>query len=139
MKVDKVVKKETINIAIGILICSVITQIIFMLIGNYNLGVLLGSIYGGVVVLLNFFLMGLTVQNVTKIENQSEAKKRIQLSYSIRQLVLFLLIGAGMYLAVTFEIFHWFPILIAVLYPRITIAAISIYRRKCQLEGGENK
>lgn len=139
MIVDKVVKKETINIAIGILICSVITQMIFLIIGNYNLGVLLGSIYGGVVVLLNFFLMGLTVQNVTKIEDQSEAKKRIQLSYSIRQLVLFLLIGAGMYIAVTFEIFHWFPILIAVLYPRITIAAISIYRRKLQLEGGENK
>ncbi len=139
MKVDKVVKKETINIAIGILICSVITQFIFLIIGRYSLGVLLGSVYGGAVVLLNFFLMGLTVQNATKIADQKEAKKRIQFSYSMRQLGLFLLIGAGMYIATTSGVFHWFPILISIIYPRIIIAAETMYEKKMELQGGKNE
>lgn len=137
MKVDKVVKKETLNIAVGILICSMIIQIIFLIIGKYSLGILLGSIYGGSVVLLNFFLMGLTVQKVTKIEDQNEAKKRMQFSYTGRQLILFLLIGFGMYVSVTYEIFHWFPVLIALIYPRIIIGVVAVYRKKTQLEGDE--
>jgi hypothetical protein len=129
MKVDKVVKKETLNIGLGILICSAITQIVFLICGKYSLAVLLGSIYGGSIILLNFFLMGLTVQSVTKLDDQNMAKKKIQFSYSMRQLGLMLLIGLGMYIAVNFEIFHWLPILLAVIYPRITIFIIGFFRK----------
>lgn len=137
MKVDKVVKKETLNIGLGILVCSVITQIVFLICGKYSLAVLLGSIYGGAIVLLNFFLMGLTVQNVTKIEDQNMAKKKIQFSYSMRQLGLMLFVGLGMYIAVNFEIFHWLPILLAIVYPRITILFVGLFRKEWHTKRGD--
>lgn len=130
MKVDTVVIKETINIAIGILIFSTITQIIFFVFGRYDLTVFLGSLYGGIIVLLNFFLMGLTVQSITKIEDEKTAKKKMQYSYTMRQLMLIILIGVGMHIAVNLKIFHWLPILIAVIYPRLTIAFIGILKKK---------
>jgi len=125
-----VVKRETINMAVGILVCSTITQIVFMICGKYSLAVFIGSIYGGAVALLNFFLMGLTVQSVTKIEDQNDAKKKMQFSYSLRQLGLMLLIGAGMYMAVTYGIFHWLPILLAVIYPRLIIAFVGFFKER---------
>lgn len=137
MKVDKVVKKETLNIGLGILVCSVITQIVFLICGKYSLAVLLGSIYGGAIVLLNFFLMGLTVQNVTKIEDQNMAKKKIQFSYSMRQLGLMLFVGLGMYIAVNFEIFHWLPILLAIVYPRVTIFFVGLFRKEWHTKRGD--
>ncbi len=130
MKVNKVVKKETINIAWGILVCSIITQLVFAICKQYSLAVLLGSIYGGLIVLLNFFLMGLTVQSVTQTDNPNLAKKKMQFSYSLRQLGLLLFIGAGMYIAVNYKIFHWLPILLAVIYPRVTIGFVGISKKK---------
>lgn len=137
MKVDKVVKKETINMGLGILVCSAITQIVFFILGKYSLAVLLGSIYGGAVILLNFFLMGLTVQSVTKLDDQNMAKKKIQFSYSMRQLALMLLIGLGMYISVNFEIFHWLPILLAIIYPRIIIFFIGFFRKEWNSKRGD--
>ena len=137
MRVDKVVKKETMNMAAGILVCSVITQIVFAIVGKYSLAVLLGSIYGGGIALLNFFLMALTVQSVATIEDGNTAKKKMQFSYSLRQLGLMLLVGAGMYIAVTFEIFHWLPILLAVIYPRLTIAFAGAIKKESPSKGGD--
>lgn len=138
MKVDKVIKKETLNMALGILACSAITLLIFFILGSYNLAVFLGALYGGAITLLNFFLMGLTVQNVANTADEKMAKKKMQFSYSLRQLGLTLLVGAGMYLAVSLEIFHWLPILLAVIYPRIIIAFNGFFRKEQGLKRGDN-
>lgn len=137
MKVDKVVKKETINIAIGILVCSLILQVIFMIFGRYNLAVFLGTIYGGGISLLNFFLMGLTVQKVTRLKNENMAKKKMQFSYSLRQLGLMFLLGFGMYIAANYETFHWLPILLAITYPRITIAFVGLFQKEWRVKKGD--
>lgn len=137
MKVDKVVKKETINMGLGILVCSAMTQIVFLIFKAYSLAVLLGSIYGGAIALLNFFLMGITVQSVTKLEDENMAKKKMQFSYSMRQLGLVLLLGAGMYIAVNFQIFHWLPILLAVVYPRLIILFFGFFRKEQHLKEGD--
>lgn len=137
MKVDKIVKKETLNLALGILICSAITQIGFIIFRQYSLAVFLGTLYGGGIALLNFFLMGLTVQNVTKLEDENMAKKKMQFSYSLRQLGLMLLIGLGMYIAINYNIFHWLPILLAVIYPRLIIAFIGFYRKDWRSKRGD--
>ncbi len=137
MKVDKVVKKETLNIAIGILVCSAITQIIFIICGKYSLAVFLGSLYGSGITLLNFFLMGLTIQSITKMEDGNMAKKKMQLSYSLRQLGLMLMVGAGMYVAVKYEVFHWLSVLIAVIYPRLTIAFAGFFKKKWHSKRGD--
>ncbi len=138
MTVDKVVKQETLNIAKGLLICSAITMLVYLVIGQFTLAVLLGSLYGCAVTLLNFFLMGITVQNVTKTEDEKMAKKKMQFSYSMRQLGLLLLVGLGMYISVEYGIFHWLPILIALIYPRLIIGVISILNKKGQAKRGDN-
>jgi len=137
MKVNKVVKKETLNIAIGILVCSAITQIVFLILGKFTLAVFWGSIYGGAISILNFFLMGLTVQNITTITDEKMAKKKMQFSYSLRQLGVMLLVGAGMYIAQTHKIFHWLPILLAVVYPRLVIGFVSLFKRDWRSKGGD--
>lgn len=137
MKIDKIVKKETANIAVGILVCSLITQIFFIIFGKYSLAVFLGSIYGGGIALLNFFLMGLTVQNIIQIEDENMGKKKMQFSYSMRQLGLTLLVGGGMYISFNHGIFHWLPILLAIFYPRLTIAFGGILKKEWRSKGGD--
>jgi hypothetical protein len=66
---------------------------------------------------------------VTKLDDENLAKKRIQFSYSMRQLGLILLLGMGMYIAVNFQIFHWLPILLAVVYPRLIILFLGLFRK----------
>jgi len=138
MTVDKVVKQETLNIAKGLLICSAITMLVYFVVGQFTLAVLLGSLYGCAISLLNFFLMGLTVQNITKTEDEKMAKKKMQFSYSMRQLGLLLLVGLGMYISVEYEIFHWLPILISLIYPRLIIGVITIINKK-GVKRGENR
>lgn len=137
MKIDKTIKIETINVGIGILICSFITQIGFLIFGKYNLSVFLGSLYGGSIALLNFFLMGLTVQKIANMDDQKAAKRKMQASYSMRQLLLLLMVGVGMYIAEKYEIFHWLPILLAVVYPRITIAVGGLFRKEWRVKRGD--
>lgn len=137
MKVNKVVKKETLNIAIGVLVCSAITLGVFLLLGKFTLAVFWGSLYGGAISILNFFLMGLTVQNVTTIADEKMAKRKMQFSYSLRQLGVMLAVGAGMYFAQTHKIFHWLPILLAVVYPRIIIGFGSLFKREWRAKGGD--
>lgn len=137
MKVDKVVKRETINIAIGIVICSIITQIGFVIFGKYSLAVLLGAIYGGAIALLNFFLMGITVQKIADMDDPNAAKRKMQASYSTRQVMVLVLSGIGIYIAVNYGIFHWLPILLAIIYPRIIIAIGGKFRKEWRVKRGE--
>lgn len=139
MKVNEVVKRETKNIAIGIILCSIITQIGFLVLGQYSFAVLLGSIYGGAISLLNFFLMGLTVQKIADMDDPNAAKRKMQASYSSRQVMLLFLAGIGMYIAINFGVFHWLPIILAIVYPRIIIAFGGIFRKEWRTKRGDEE
>lgn len=134
MKVDAVVKKETRTIAIGIIACSIITILIFIIIEKYNLDVLFGAIYGGAIALFNFFLMCMTLQNVAGMDDGNMAKKKIQLSYSMRQLGILLLVAIGLFLSYGLEVMNWVPMIIALVYPRITIAIVFMYKKRKGVE-----
>lgn len=137
MKVNNIVKKETKNIAIGILICSAITQVIFLIFRQYSLAVFLGSLYGGIIALLNFFLMGLAVQKTADMADPAAAKLKMQASYSMRQIGIFIFLGVGMYIGVNYKIMHWIPMLLAILYPRITIAVGAHFRKDWREKEGD--
>ena len=96
-KVDPVVMKETRYIAITVLILSALMQAVFLIIGQWNYTVLLGNLYGAVIGVGNFFLMGLTVQKCLTME-PDDAKKRMKLSQQGRLLMLlvFCMIGAAL-------------------------------------------
>lgn len=137
MKVEQVVKKETMKMAAGLLVCSAITQLVFLIFRKYDVSVLLGSLYGCGVMLLNFFLMGITVQNVVKTEDEKMGKKKMQFSYSLRQLGLMLLMGLGMYLYANYGIFHWIPLILSMIYPRLIIGVQSIINKERHAKRGD--
>lgn len=53
--------KETLFIAVGEAICSLIVCGVFLLIGKYDTGVLLGTVLGSAVIVINFLVMSILV------------------------------------------------------------------------------
>ena len=91
MKLQKAVKEETIFVALGSLILSVLMLCIFFGLNRVfpeqvpmGLPVILGAAGGCAVAVGNFFLMALTVQKVAGIENYDQAYRSMQVSYRYR-------------------------------------------------------
>ncbi len=140
MKLSSEVKKELVTIGIGIIACSIITLTVFFVIGKFNLSVLFGSVYGGVIAFLNFLFLARTVQKIAdmaEVNMIDDAKKKMQASYSSRQLGVVIAIGAGLFISNKYGTFHWVPMIIAVTYPRITIFVLSIFNKKYKKERGD--
>lgn len=115
-KIDKVVIQETTYIAIWSGILSLLMQAVFLIIGKWDYTVLLGNLWGVFVMLLNFFLLGLTVQKaVTKEEK--EAKNVMKLSHSMRNLMVFVLAVVG----VVLPWLSTLPMIISLFFPRIAM------------------
>ena len=87
-KIDKTVIKETGFVLIFVVILSVFMESVYLVIGKWNLSVLLGNILGAVAAAGNFLLLGLTVQSALG-KDVKEAKNRMKLSQSLRLLLLF--------------------------------------------------
>ncbi|MBR2916274.1 MAG: hypothetical protein IKC07_01560, partial [Clostridia bacterium] len=69
IKADKTVIKETKFIAIIVLLLSVLMQAVFLIIRRWDLSVLFGNLISALVMIGNFFFMGITVQKaLTKDE-----------------------------------------------------------------------
>ena len=131
--VQPAVKKETKHIAIGTLSLTAIMLLIFAILKKFDYTVLLGAILGSAWAILNFFLLGLTVQKATK-ENENKSRQVIQLSYSLR---LLLTMGVGV-LGIFVPIFNWVAVICPFLFPRITIFVMSIKNHKNKEEKEEN-
>ena len=91
MKLQKAVKEETIFVALGSLILSVLMVCIFFGLNRVfpeqvpmGLPVILGAAGGCAVAVGNFFLMALTVQKVAGIEKYDQAYRSMQVSYRYR-------------------------------------------------------
>ena len=115
-KVDPTVMKETRYIALAVLILSALMQAVFLVIGKWDCTVLLGNLYGALVAVGNFFLMGLTVQVCLNM-TPDEAKKRMKLSQQGRMLMLLVLCAVGGVL----PFMHTIAVLIPQLFPRIGV------------------
>ena len=61
-RIDPTVKKETGYIAGWVLLLSAVMELVFLLTGHMDYTVPLGNLLGGVAAILNFFLMGWTIQ-----------------------------------------------------------------------------
>lgn len=97
MESRKLVYKETGIILIGEIICLGLMLGIFALLGHFDMKVLLGGIIGTVLSVLNFFFMAVsTVQATEKAINQDVkgGKKQIKASYSLRMLMIFVVLFA---------------------------------------------
>ena len=130
-KIDDAVKKETVFIAIWMLIFSGIMQAVFLIIQKWNYTVLLGNLLSGVIGVLNFLLLGLTVQKAVDSEDEKYAKTLMKSSQAIRLVMLF---GVAV-LGATVPVFNLWATLIPLLFPRIAIVIRQILLNR---KGGDN-
>ena len=91
-QIDETVLKETRYIFGITLVLSVVMEGVFLLLGKWSFSVLWGNLWGVFGAVLNFFLLGITVQIAVTKENK-EAKNLIKFSQSGRFLMLFMIAG----------------------------------------------
>ena len=132
-KVDKTVIKETIYITLWTLILSGILESVFIFIG-WDYTVLLGNILGGGVAILNFFLLGLTVQKAVNMEDSKNAKNFMKLSQSLRFIMLILAAVLG----AVVPCFNIWSTIIPLLFPRIALLFRPVIKRRETDETSEN-
>lgn len=133
MKTDPTVIKETIYIAAWTLILSGIMQAVFLIIGKWDYTVLLGNLLAAAVSILNFFLLGRTVQKaITK--DPDEAKNFMKVSQGGR----FLLIIAAAALGASLSCFNIWAVLIPLLFPRIAIALRPLFMKNEPEKGSDS-
>lgn len=119
-KPQQAVKKETLHIALGTLALCAVMLVCFALAGQFSWQALAGTLLGGGWAALNFFLLGISVQQAAA--KSDKAKNIMQFSYSLRMLATALVLIAGFALPV----FHWLAVLLPQLFPRITILILQL-------------
>lgn len=124
-KIDPVVIKETKYIAYFAAILSVAMQAVFLILRKWDITVLLGNLLSYIAVVLNFLMMGITVQNaVTKEEK--DARQAIRASQSLRTFFLFAVATVGALV----PIFNVWATLIALFFPRIAIMVRPLFNKE---------
>ena len=125
-KIDKVVAKETRFIAAWVAIFSLVLQAVFLVIGKWDYTVLLGNILGGGAAVMNFLLMGLTIQKAVSKTEEKDAKQLMKLSNLLRNLFLFLIALVGVLLPVT----NTWSTLIPLFFPRVAVMIRPLWDKK---------
>lgn len=123
-KIDPAVKKETLYIAVWVLIFSALMQAVFLAIGYWDYTVLCGNALGGFAAVLNFFLMGLGVQKaVTQEEKAARATIRLSQTGRLMMLLVFAVVG------LVVPVFHTVAVIVPLLFPRVAIALRPVVDR----------
>lgn len=150
MTIQPVVKQETKKIALGVAVLSLLMIAVFLILRKFDLSVLLGAVIGSLAAVGNFFLMALSVQKAADSmpplppeeteedagedkeekekplsEEAKNAKKRMQLSYTLRMLMM----AAIAIAAVSLPFVNSWAALIPMLFPRIVISLIGLLQK----------
>lgn len=124
--IDETVKRETAFIAAVVIVLSLLTQSVFLVIGKWDLTVLAGNILSGAAAVVNFLLMGITVQSAVKKE-EKDAKSLMRMSQTLRTLMLFAVAAVGALLP---SVFNIFTVIIPLFFPRIAIFLRPLFGKK---------
>lgn len=124
-KIDAVVIKETKYIALWVIILSVLMEAVFFILGEWDYTVILGNTLSGGAAVLNFFLMGITVQKALEKE-EKDARARMKASQLYRFLLLLVIVVIG----VALPCFHMWAVIPPVFFPRIAIALRPLFDKK---------
>ena len=138
MKPDSAVRRETARVAAGVFGMVAAMLIVYAILGQFSLPVLLGGCYTGLLTVVNFFIMGMTVQGVTDRAAEKERteqeladltiemKNRMKLSYNVRMIALFALLVLGI------AVFKFDPLatILPVVFPIIVIRVLQITEAK---------
>ncbi|MBQ4321507.1 MAG: hypothetical protein IJC35_04635 [Oscillospiraceae bacterium] len=136
-KIDKIVLKETKYIAVWELILSLLMHSVFLILDKWDLTVLWGNLLSGAASVLNFFIMGLHVQNALSME-QDDAKKAVKASQTTRNFIMFAVAVIGIVL----PCFNIWAAVIPIFFPRIAIIFRPAFDKKdapVQTNGGDTE
>ena len=90
---NKTISLETGRLCLGLLIVDILICGVFLLLKKFNYTVVLGVLLGSAGAVLNFFLLGVTMQ---KAANQDDGQKKlVQASYSLRMMLMALTVIVG--------------------------------------------
>ena len=123
MKIDGTVKKETAYVAIAEAILIAVMLAVYLIISKFTLNVLFAALTSGAVAVLNFFVMGLTVQKAVTVDDDSDRRKLIRASQLVRLLVM----GVVVIDCAVFPKFDIFALFIPLFFPRLFAQARGIY------------
>lgn len=130
--IQPAVKKETKRVAastaIGVILMWILFAVLHMSMPDsipFDYTVFLGGIGGWVAAVLNFFLMGLTVQKVVDTEDEELARMRMKSSYSRRMMLQFFWVIA----AIVLPCFHFAAGILPLLFPGIGIKVLGILNK----------
>lgn len=116
VKIDKTVMKETKYIAYFVVIFSVLMQAVFLIISKWDYTVLLGNLWGIIIAVGNFFVMGLFVQKAV-MQDEKDARQTVKASQSLRFVGIFILAVVG----VLIPFFNSVAVVIPLIFPRVAI------------------
>ncbi|MBR0143655.1 MAG: ATP synthase subunit I [Clostridia bacterium] len=123
--IDPTVRRETLYIAVWTLLLTALMEAVWLIVGRWTLPVLWGGLFGAFFAILNFLLMGLTVQKAVGKE-EKDAAGLMRLSQAGRMLLL-VLVGLA---AALIPFFDLIAALIPLFFPRIAVAARPLFDRK---------
>lgn len=126
--VKKETKRVTVITAVGVAVMWIgfgIFHWIFPEKIPFDYTVFLGGLGGGLIAVLNFFLMGLTVQKVASSEDEEKARLKMKASYSQRMLLQMVWVV----LAIAAPCFQFVAGLLPLLFPGFGIKILGIARR----------
>ena len=129
-KIDETVRRETLYIAAWVLIFSLLMQAVFLCIGYWDYTVLLGNLWTGLFAVLDFLLLGITVQKAVQ-KKEEDARTMIKASQSLRMVMKVAIAAIGAAL----PFMNIWSVLIPLFFPRIALMLRPLFNRK---NGGES-
>ena len=130
--IQPAVKKETRRVAIstitGVGLMWIAFAVLHLVIPEkvpFDHTVILGGIGGGIIAVLNFFLMGMTVQKIASETDEDRAKMWMKNSYSKRMLMQMVWV----IVAIVVPCFQFVAGIVPLLFPGIGIKILGIMKR----------
>ena len=127
------IKKETKHVGIFTFSGVVIMWIVFLILHAcmpekvpFDYTVILGGFLGGLIAVLNFFLMGVTVQKVASEANEDNARLRMKASYSRRTLLQM----AWVVVAIAAPCFQFAAGILPLLFPSVGIKLMGLIHKE---------
>ena len=114
------VRKQTRNIAIGVLIGDLALILVFFLLKKLDWTVFAGAALGSAAAVWNFYTMGKTVYRAMK--DADTAQLKVRRSYTLRTATLVGVLAVGMLV----DWFEPFAVAIPLLFPSLTIYAMRL-------------
>ena len=129
-KLDPTVKKETVYAALWVAVLSFIMEAVFLLMKHWAPNVLSGNLIGGAAAVLNYLLLGITVEKAVTGPADKAALK-------IRSSMTARLLGQTAVCAAAIGILHTnvYATVLPLLFPRVGIAFRPMIDRKMGTAG----